>query len=261
MRRSKALLGTFVEITTSGGKQTAVDAAFKIIQTVHDLLSFHSIESELTRLNLAQGTEVLIHPITRRVLLLAKGMAKSSGHQFNPSTGASLVAAGILPDHGFGSRLASGTADDIIISTVGATIQGHILVTLDGIAKGYAVDLAVRELRKHGVRTGLVNAGGDLRAFGERIFPVTLQATGETHGLQNAALASSSNSPHPSARTPGSIVSESGFRPVGSWSVIAARAWRADALTKVAANSPPHEAAENVRKLGGRLVEIAIPAE
>ncbi len=101
MRRSRALLGTFVEITTSDGNQTAIDAAFEAIQTVHDLLSFHSIESELTRLNLAQGTEVPIHPIPRRSLLLAKGMAKASGHQFNPSTGASLVAASILPDHGF----------------------------------------------------------------------------------------------------------------------------------------------------------------
>src|SRR5439155_21847017 len=37
-----------------------------------------------------------------------------------------------------------------------------------GIAKGFAVDEAVTELQRHGIRSGLVNAGGDLRAFGRR---------------------------------------------------------------------------------------------
>jgi len=44
----------------------------------------------------------------------------------------------------------------------------HAPVWLDfgGIAKGYAVDLAVARLRRAGVHTGAVNAGGDLRVFG-----------------------------------------------------------------------------------------------
>lgn len=36
-----------------------------------------------------------------------------------------------------------------------------------GIAKGYAVDLACAELMALGVRNAIVNAGGDLRAFGQ----------------------------------------------------------------------------------------------
>ncbi len=35
-----------------------------------------------------------------------------------------------------------------------------------GIAKGYAVDLAVARLRELGIGSAIVNAGGDLRAFG-----------------------------------------------------------------------------------------------
>ena len=37
---------------------------------------------------------------------------------------------------------------------------------LSGIAKGYAVDLAIRSLVKAGMSAGKVNAGGDLRVFG-----------------------------------------------------------------------------------------------
>ena len=37
---------------------------------------------------------------------------------------------------------------------------------LGGIAKGFAVDVAVAVLRRCGARSGSVNAGGDLRVFG-----------------------------------------------------------------------------------------------
>ena len=39
-------------------------------------------------------------------------------------------------------------------------------VTLDGIAKGYIVDVFARVLERHGVRQYLVNAGGDIRTRG-----------------------------------------------------------------------------------------------
>jgi FAD:protein FMN transferase len=40
-------------------------------------------------------------------------------------------------------------------------------INLNGIAKGYAVDKAVQVLENFGIPNGLVNAGGDLRLFGE----------------------------------------------------------------------------------------------
>lgn len=46
---------------------------------------------------------------------------------------------------------------------------------LSGIAKGYAVDLAVEELKSNGVKTGLVNAGGDIRVFGDRIWKIGIK--------------------------------------------------------------------------------------
>jgi FAD:protein FMN transferase len=39
-------------------------------------------------------------------------------------------------------------------------------VSLNGIAKGYAVDRAVDSLQQFGVEAGVVNAGGDLAGFG-----------------------------------------------------------------------------------------------
>lgn len=49
---------------------------------------------------------------------------------------------------------------------VGLAEEG-MSVDLGGIAKGYAVDRAVDSLRDAGIRAGIVDAGGDLRIFGE----------------------------------------------------------------------------------------------
>jgi thiamine biosynthesis lipoprotein len=42
----------------------------------------------------------------------------------------------------------------------------RVIVDLGGIAKGFAVDRAVEALKRAGVPSGVVNAGGDLRVFG-----------------------------------------------------------------------------------------------
>jgi len=39
-------------------------------------------------------------------------------------------------------------------------------LNLGAIGKGFAVDQAIRELKKIGIKSGLINAGGDLRSFG-----------------------------------------------------------------------------------------------
>jgi thiamine biosynthesis lipoprotein len=41
-------------------------------------------------------------------------------------------------------------------------------ITLDGIAKGYIVDKAIRVLRDNGIHHALINAGGDIRTIGDK---------------------------------------------------------------------------------------------
>jgi thiamine biosynthesis lipoprotein len=70
---------------------------------------------------------------------------------------------------------------------------------LGGIAKGYAVDLAIAALELHGVTSACVNAGGDLRVIGPSAWPVSIRAPGDPAAiavrleLRNAALATSAN--------------------------------------------------------------------
>jgi thiamine biosynthesis lipoprotein len=54
---------------------------------------------------------------------------------------------------------------------------------------------------------------------------------------------------------PGEITDLRGRAPTGEWSVVAACAWRADALTKVAALATDDQRDGLLRRLGGRLVD------
>ena len=72
-----------------------------------------------------------------------------------------------------------------------------VKIDLGGIAKGFAVDRAVDVLQEHGLTRGLVNAGGDLAAFGPYLDLIYLRNPTSAHRLlcqveiSNAAPASS----------------------------------------------------------------------
>ncbi|MFZ3088010.1 MAG: FAD:protein FMN transferase, partial [Methylotenera sp.] len=171
----RPLLGTYVEIgveSSVSAPEPAIAAAFDAVAEVQLRLSFHDARSDLTRLNQSNGSEVLMHPLSIRVLRLARAMTCASGGLFNCTVGGALVGLGVLPDHGSGGRLDCGSAEDIQLQWNKARLRRPVLVTLDGIAKGYAVDYAIKSMQRHGVTAGWVNAGGDLRVFGDMVLPV-----------------------------------------------------------------------------------------
>lgn len=262
----RPLLGTYVDIWARGpAADAALDAAFASVERAQACWSFHDASSELSRLNAQPRHRVKFSSHTLRLLRAARAVMFASDGAFDCTVGGMLVADGILPDHGGPAALLRGAAEDIEIGREWALLRRPVRVTLDGIAKGYAVDLAVRALRFQGAVAGWVNAGGDLRVFGDVALPVQRrELDGQLTplgGLRNAALASSRSAmPQHSGDEsfPGHIIGPAGFAPVpGVWSVLAKSAWRADALTKVAANVPEHERAQWVRKLGGCLLDAS----
>lgn len=262
LTRGKPLLGTFVEIgalhAVSGTAMAATDAAFSRIEKIQQLLSFHDPDSDLSRLNRAQGMAVKLHPHSVRVIGLAKAMTRRSGHAFNCTVGGTMVGRGLLPGHEDGGRSLKGHEQDIEVRGNTVRLKNGVSVTLDGIAKGYAVDLAVMALKRHGVERGWVNAGGDLRVFGDHTIPVHVReadgAVVPLGRLGNAAIASSRSFAAPDDGFRGEIVGDRVPSAPRVWTVISRHAWLADALTKVAANSKDCERQSRVEALGGHLV-------
>lgn len=256
LRRMKPLLGTFVEIGVfePGARAAgAIAAAFAEIGAYERAASFQDPASDLSRLNRSAGERVALDTRAMRALRLARALMLASGGLFDCTRGGELVARGRLPDHG-GSLLTAGSADDLELFPGAARLRRPIRITLDGLAKGLAVDAGIAVLRRHGAQHAWINAGGDLRVIGHHALPVQLRATGQVLMLRNSALASSASNADWDASVPGEIVGATGIAR-GRWSVLAARAWRADALTKVAALAPAASRTARLARLGGRLVD------
>ncbi|MFB9245646.1 FAD:protein FMN transferase [Massilia antarctica] len=265
IKRMRPLLGTYVEVGTRGDSApAATQAAFASIETAQALWSFHDRASELSRLNLAPGQAMPLSASTLRLLRGARAMMRASGGLFDCTVGGALVRSGALPDHGGTPALERGSAADIEIGADWARLRRPVRLTLDGIAKGYAVDLAVRALRRAGAEAGWVNAGGDVRVFGALVLPMHRREFDgrlvPLGGLRDAAMASSRAGHHDDMQEapafPAHIVAPAHGQPAtGIWTVLARSAWRADALTKVAANAAPAARADLIRALGGALID------
>jgi len=171
IRRARPLLGTFVDIAASASVRCdlpqALDAAFDAIAQVHRLMSFHNAESDLSRVNRgASAGAVPVHPWTYQVLQTAADLNTRSGGIFDVTVAPLLQDKGLLPKND--------TAGEVRVCGEAVLLEGGavrfrtpgIQIDLGGIAKGFAVDRAVDVLKSHGVANGLVNAGGDLAAFG-----------------------------------------------------------------------------------------------
>ena len=260
LRRMRPLLGTFVEVCADGtGAALAIDRAFAVLEQAHSAWSFHSPQSELTRLNSLPGDRVPVSAATARLLRLARAVTTASYGAFNFTVGGQVVIRGGLPNHGGPPPLPCGTAQDVEVGTGWARLVRPVRVTLDGIAKGFAIDMAVEVMRREDTRGGWVNAGGDLRVFGTSSLLVhRRESNGEYSPLGSltcAAMATSIVTDGTESDFPACLVATDGVPHRGLYTVLARTAWRADALTKVAANCEANVRAAKVSRLGGRLVE------
>jgi len=254
VRRCRPLLGTFVEITAIGSDETALHRvahqAFAEIKRIQDLMSVHDPESELSLLNLeAENRPVTVSRETFEVLRCASWLAVESKGAFDFTVAPILARWGILPE--VLQRENPGNWRNVLLLR-GRQVRflRPLALDLGGIAKGFAVDKAIETLRRGGVMSAVVNAGGDLRVFGAPSFTVHLrhpscpQILARTIAVQEAALATSSPC-FTERRWGGRRVSHlvnplrrSAVIGVVSVTVRARQCWLADALTKVVLNAP-----------------------
>jgi thiamine biosynthesis lipoprotein len=255
IRRARPLLGTVVEISVAAESSdarlhAAIDAAFAAVEHVHALMSYHDPGSDVSRLNRdAAAAEQKVHPHTYQVLEAALRMAASSDGAFDPVVAQWLEAWGYLPESE-GRVDSTATWRDVRLSDAGhVRFLRPLRLDLGGIAKGFAVDLAIGALRSAGIENCTVNAGGDLRVAG-LAQQVHLRHPADpsrlAHGviLENEALATSaayfSRKEVQGRRVSALLDARSGRAYLGgcSFSVIAPSCMAADALTKAAIFAP-----------------------
>jgi len=178
-KKSKALLDTFITITVVAESKekadNAIENAFDVIEKYGDLINFFSDTSELSDINRNAGIHgVRISPETLDTIEKAVYVSEKSGGAFDPTIGPEIKLWDFLnkikpSDAEIRRNLPLVNYKNIIIDRDKSTVflkKKGMLLDLGGIAKGYAADLAVQELKEKGINAGLVAVAGDIKAFG-----------------------------------------------------------------------------------------------
>lgn len=171
-RRCRPLLGTFVEITAAS--EAAIEAAFSVVARVHGLMSAHQPDSDVSRINrLAHREPVRVDRWTRVVLERANMWSKRSDGAFDVvRAGRAALQRGRIPRHPGQPLPVASHWQALKLEGDEVRFSKPACIDLGGIAKGLAVDGAVRALRRAGAAAGLINAGGDMAGFGDVAWPV-----------------------------------------------------------------------------------------
>lgn len=245
--RCKPLLGTFVEITTAGEMDTSseINEAFLAIEKVQALMGFHDPQSELSKINAgAHIAPLRIDLWTAKVLNIALDIYQHSEGLFNCGIGQHLIEAQLLPKHTHFEKRGIGSLENLyFLDSTTVRSDRPLCLDLGGIAKGFAVDMAVEILKSAKIPSGIVNAGGDLRVFGNDPQAIHLRNPANPHELihlgdlsEGAVATSSLYFRNRDKKTKSFMVnpmSQEHLEFSESYSVLAKECVYADALTKV----------------------------
>ncbi len=172
-------LGTLVKFVlyTDGAPPNVPEHALVEFTLVDSLMSRYSAASEASRIGAQAGggrafvaSEFVIEVIER-----SEYFARATGGAFDPTVGALSVlwdfpeAVAPPADVSIDSALALVGYQDLVLDGNRVYLRRRgMRLDLGAAAKGYAVDRAVSALKEAGVLAGLVEAGGDIRFWGQK---------------------------------------------------------------------------------------------
>jgi len=176
--RTRLLMGTTVTITVTGVKESraldAIEGAFAEVARVDRLMSTYRSESQVGVLNRTGRVEA--GPDLLLVLERARTISEASSGAFDITIKPLLdLFSRLFEQEERAPEPAEIKACLLRVGYRRLTVEGTLVslpagseISLGGIAKGYAIDLAVAALLREGIDHALVNAGGDLYALGNR---------------------------------------------------------------------------------------------
>ena len=179
--RSRYLMGTPIEIKARGADeaatQAAINAAYEEIARLERLMSHWRQDSQVAQVNAQAGkTPVKVAPEVLDVIERALGVSRMTGGAFDITMQVVGAIWGIDGQHprvppkaDIREALRHVGYRHVHVNMAAHTVyldEPGVQIGLGGIAKGYAVDRAVAKLREHGIRSAVVNAGGDMALLG-----------------------------------------------------------------------------------------------
>jgi len=171
---NRVLMGTFWEVVSADKKAAAI--VFSEVSRIEQLLSKYIETSEISRLN--RLGKLKVSPDTFYVIKRSKEFWQQTCGAFDITVGPLIELWGfknhkytVPADRKIGSVLKLIGSDKIILDEKDQVVEFKVpgmKIDLGGIAKGYALDQAVKKLKENKINSCLINAGGQVYALGKR---------------------------------------------------------------------------------------------
>jgi len=168
------MMGTIIEVTSP--HKEAAGVVFDELERLERLLSKYKPESEVSQLN--KLGKLKVSPETFYILKKSKEIWQLSSGAFD------VTVAPLVDLWGFTNKNFTVPADEKIKNILNLIGSDKILlqnnenvvvfkfpgmkIDLGAIAKGYAVDCAVKKLKEKGIDSCLINAGGQVYCLGKK---------------------------------------------------------------------------------------------
>ncbi|KGJ72323.1 hypothetical protein GY21_16200 [Cryobacterium roopkundense] len=168
-------MGGRASVMLVGGGPAALARVFALADRCEQLWSRFLPDSDVTRLNWAEGRAIEVDPLTVRLIIAMTEAAALTSGDYDPTLLPDLVAAGyaasvLTPDRITtlpASARAPGNLRGIVID--GSTIRMPLGTTIDpgGIGKGLAADIVCEDALAGGAWGALAEIGGDIVVAGQ----------------------------------------------------------------------------------------------
>jgi thiamine biosynthesis lipoprotein len=154
---------------------STLDEALAECQKYSELLSKTVPGSDVWRVNHARGETVTVNEKTMAILRLAQEVSEASGGAFNIAVGPAVElwhftdGMAVLPDaKALADAVARADFTKIRLEENAIRVPPETLIDLGGIAKGYIADRIADFLRERGVKSAMLNFGGNVVTVGNK---------------------------------------------------------------------------------------------
>ena len=172
--RQFAVMGTIANLVVVGGTADMLDELERTAFHLQSLWSRFLDDSDITRLNNAEGAPVTVNPLTAKLVTEMLAARTLTDGEYDPTILPKLVAEGYAASRVDAAHVTTLPASARWpIDPTGTVIDGNVVtlpigVTLDsgGIGKGIAADIMMTMAIERGALGALVEMGGDVRIGG-----------------------------------------------------------------------------------------------
>ncbi|OIP98622.1 MAG: hypothetical protein AUK35_10320 [Zetaproteobacteria bacterium CG2_30_46_52] len=177
------LLGTIVDFTVYSDNQeiaavAITDAAAQMRQVEAMFTTYGETKNTVKTFNAAQVfTPVQLDAPVDALLQQSLSLMQNYQGSFDPALGQLSLAWGFSTGEAHLHALPSAQVQALLDKSGGVFVQRvgkglwqktkpGVWLDFGAIAKGYAIDMGIQTLQKHGVTSAIINAGGDMRIMG-----------------------------------------------------------------------------------------------